>query len=163
MEQKYPEITDRESHRITTTAIIYNDEGKFLITKRSPDKKVYPNKWTVPGGGMEIDDYVNTPANHNEQWYGAIETTLRREVKEEVNLEIEKPEYLCDIAFIRPDNVPVIILSYFAKYKSGEVKLDKDTVEYAWISADEVENYDLIFGIDEEIVDVDKILKDRNK
>lgn len=39
----------KELHRIVTTTIIYN-EGKYLITKRAPAKKVHPNKWTVPGG-----------------------------------------------------------------------------------------------------------------
>jgi 8-oxo-dGTP pyrophosphatase MutT (NUDIX family) len=155
------DIKDRELHRIAVTAVIYNDEGKFLITKRSPHKKVFPNLWTVPGGGMEVDDYIHTEPNGNKQWYGAIEKTLRREVMEEVNVEIEKPEYFCDVAFIRPDNVPVLVLSYFAKYKSGEVELDDDAVEYAWISVDEIDGYEFIQGIDEEIKDINKILESR--
>jgi 8-oxo-dGTP pyrophosphatase MutT (NUDIX family) len=155
------EIKDRELHRIAVTAIIYNEDGKFLITKRSPHKKVFPDLWTVPGGGMEVDDYIHNEPNGNKQWYGAIEKTLRREVEEEVNVEIEKPEYLCDVAFIRPDNVPVLVLSYFAKYKSGEVKLDDDAVEYSWVSVDEIDDYEFIQGIDQEIKDVNKILESR--
>ena len=125
------EIKDRELHRIVITAIIYNGAGQYLVTKRSPTKKVFPNKWTVPGGGLEVDDYINEPVSTKAgQWYYALEKALRREVTEEVNVEISKPIYLLDLTFIRPDNIPVLVLSYYAKYLSGEVKLDDDAVEY---------------------------------
>ena len=154
------EIKDKELHRIATTAIIYNKDGKFLIIKRSLDKKAFPGKWTVPGGGLEIGDYINTPPTHkNDQWYYAIETALRREVKEEVNLEIGKPQYLLDLVFIRPDGIPVLVLSYYCPLISGEVKLDKDSIDYKWVSAEEAAGYDLIDGILEEIKMVDNILK----
>ena len=154
------EIKDKELHRISLTAIIYNNEGKYLITKRALTKKAFPGKWTVPGGGLEVDDYIKTkPTNSAGQWYGALENTLRREIREEVNLEVEKPQYLLDITFIRPDGIPVLILSYFAKYKSGEVKLDTDSIDYKWVTVAEAKKADLIDGIAEEIEMTDKILK----
>ena len=155
------EIKNRELHRIAVTAIIHKG-GKYLITKRSPHKKSFPNKWTVPGGGMEVDDYINTPVSTEAgQWYYAIEKTLRREVKEEVNLEINKPKYLLDLVFIAPDGTPSIVLSYYADYVSGEVKLDKDSTEYKWITAEEAEKIDLIEGIAEEIKMADKIINNK--
>jgi 8-oxo-dGTP pyrophosphatase MutT (NUDIX family) len=158
------EIKDKELHRIAITAIIYNSEGKYLITKRSPHKKVHPSRWTVPGGGLSVDDYMHSPqTNGNAGWYGAAVKALTREVKEEVNVEIGNPEYLLDMTFIRPDAIPVLVLSYFAEYLGGDVKLDADAVEYAWVTADEAKNYDLIEGILEEIEMVDAILKKRQK
>jgi 8-oxo-dGTP pyrophosphatase MutT (NUDIX family) len=153
------QIKDRELHRITSTAIIYNDQGKFLILKRSPDKNAFPNKWTVPGGGLEVDDYIDLPKNDGGLWYFAIEKSLQREVKEECNLEVGKARYLLDITFIKPNGTPVIILSFYCKYKSGEVKLDEDNVEYAWVSYEEAKDYDLIDGILGELEMVDRILK----
>jgi 8-oxo-dGTP pyrophosphatase MutT (NUDIX family) len=159
------EIKDKELHRIATTAIIYNDDGKFLITKRAAHKKHFPNKWTVPGGGLNVDDYINLPLTHHDkhanQWYYSLTNALIREVKEETNLEIEKPEYLLDLTFIKGDGIPVLVLSYYAKYKSGEVVLDEDATEYKWITAEEVKDFDLIEGIDNEIKEVDEILKKR--
>jgi len=153
------EIKDKELHRVVVTAIIYKD-GKYLITKRSPHKKVFPNKWHVPGGGLEVDDYINTQVtNKDNQWYYVIENTLKREIREEVNLEIEKPYYLLDLTFISPDGQPVIVFSYYAKYKTGEIKLDADNVDYKWVTIEELGDYDLIDGIDEEIEMVDKIIK----
>ena len=162
-----PEIKDKELHRITTTCIIYktNEDKNFvyLITKRSMNKKVMPGKWTVPGGGMNVDDYINTPVSTegSQQWYGALEKSLRREVKEEVNLEIEKPEFLVDLTFIRPDGIPVLCLSYFAKFVSGEVTLDEDATEFAWVTLEQAKSYDLIEGIWDEIKDTEEILKSR--
>jgi len=154
------EIKNKELHRIAITAIIYNKDRKFLITKRSPSKKAFPNKWTVPGGGLSTDDYVNTPPSTKAgQWYYSVKKTLRREVKEEVNLEIGKPEYLLDLTFIIPDGTPCMVLSFYAPYVSGEVKLDEDSIDYKWVTAKEAESYDLIDGILEEIKTVDKILK----
>jgi 8-oxo-dGTP pyrophosphatase MutT (NUDIX family) len=151
---------DRELHRIAITTIIYDKDGKFLVTKRAPHKKVHPNKWTVPGGGLSIDDYINTPQTHgNAGWYGAVEKALQREITEEVNVKIGEPKYLLDLTFIRPDNVPVLVLSYYAPYVSGQVKLDEDTVEYRWVTLREAKELDLIAGIYEEIEEVDNILK----
>ena len=126
-------------------------------------KKVMPGKWTIPGGGLEIDDYVNLPPSTSgaKQWYGILEKSLRREIKEEVNLEIGEPELFEDYTFIRPDGIPVLGLSYFAAYVSGEVKLDEDATEFAWITVDEVDQYDFIDGIQDEIRKADSILKRR--
>lgn len=154
------DIRDKELHRIAITCIIYNAEGKYLVTKRSSHKKVHPDKWTVPGGGLSVDDYVDTPQTHgNAGWYGAVERALLREVKEEVNVSIGKPRYLLDLTFIRPDGIPVLVLSYYAPYVSGDVKLDEDAVEYRWVTLSEARDLDLISGIYEELEEVEKILK----
>jgi len=160
------EIKDKELHRITSTSIIYKKTKLglvYLITKRSLEKKVMPGKWTVPGGGLNVDDYINTPVSTkgSKQWYGSLERSLHREVKEEVNLEIGKPEFLVDLTFIRPDGIPVICFSYFAKYISGVVKLDEDAVDFKWVTVKEAKKYDLIDGIWGEIRDVEKIIKNR--
>ncbi len=149
---------DKELHRISSTAIIHK-AGKYLITRRSLDKKAFPGKWTVPGGGLSTDDYINTPKTTADLWYFGLQNSLKREVKEEVNLEIGPIKYLLDMTFIRPDGVPVLILSFYADYKSGEVKLDDDNIDYAWVSYEEARNYDLIDGILEELRMVDEIMK----
>ena len=152
------EIQNNELHRIVSTAIICKD-GKYLIEQRSPNKKVFPGKWTVPGGGLEVSDYVDTPKTTADAWYYAIENSLKREIKEEANLEVEKLQYLCDMTFIRPDGIPVVILSYYCDYKSGDVQLNEESVDYKWVTLEEAKNYDLIEGILEEIEMVDKIKK----
>lgn len=160
------EPKEREMHRIAVTGIIWklDEDGtrRYLITKRAPTKKAWPNKWTVPGGGMEVDDYIHGEATYangdSPQWYNAVEKTLRREIKEEVNVEVSDIGYLLDLVFIRPDGVPCVVLSFYCKYESGEVKLDEDATEYAWITEAEVSMYELIQGIDHEITLVEERL-----
>ena len=154
------EIKERELHRVSSTAIIRKDE-KYLIVRRSLNKKAFPGKWTVPGGGLEVDDYINLPqkTQTSPQWYFAIENSLKREIKEEVGLEVENIKYLCNLAFILPNGIPSIVLSYYCDWKSGEVKLNDENIEYKWVSCDELKDYDIIEGIADEIKEVDLIQK----
>lgn len=155
------EIKKKELHRISSTAIIYRD-GKYLLLRRSLNKKAFPGQWTVSGGGLETDDYIASPKTTHDHWYFAIENSLRREIKEETSLEVGEIKYLLSITFIRPDGVPVVILSFYCPYKSGAVKLDEDNMEYAWVTYKEAKNYDLVEGLLGEIKMVDKILKGAN-
>lgn len=157
-------VSSRELHRIVPSVIVYNNERKFLIAKRSEDLKVFPGKWHVPGGGISMDDYEHlTPSTKGaNQWYYVIENGLKREVKEEVGIEIGKPEYLLDLAFVRPDGIPVIVLTYFAPYAGGEIVLSEEAVEVAWVTLEEAKSYDLIDGIWGELEMVEKILLERN-
>ncbi|MBZ9578360.1 NUDIX domain-containing protein [Patescibacteria group bacterium] len=149
------EIQNKELHRITSTAIVHKD-GKYLLLQRSPNKKAFPGKWTVPGGGLEVSDYINLPKTTSDHWYFAIENSLRREIKEETGLEVGELKYLCSMTFIRPDGIPTVILSFYCDWKSGLVKLDEDNINYAWTAVEEAKNYDLVEGLLEEIKMVDR-------
>ena len=147
---------NKELHRIASTCIIHKD-GKYLLLQRSFDKKAFPGKWTVPGGGLTTDDYINIPKTTSEHWYYAVENSLRREIKEEAGIDVADLKYLCDMTFIRPDNIPVVILSFYAPYKSGEVILDEDSINHTWATYEEAKNYDLVEGLIDEIKIVEKL------
>ena len=155
-------LKDKELHRVVSTAII-NKDGKYLLLQRSQNKKAFPGKWTVPGGKLEVDDYINLPKTTTEHWYFAIDKSLRREINEETGLEVGDLKYLCDMIFISPDEIPTVILSFYTHWKSGNVKLDQDNINYAWVTAKEAKNYDLVEGLLEEIKMVDKIIKGKNQ
>src|SRR3989338_1785519 len=111
---------DPRLHMVAATCIVVKD-GKFLIAKRHAQEKAFPNRWTVPGGKLVFDEYKNLPSiSQYMHIYDIAEWLLRKEVREEVGLEIEKPWYICDLVFLRPDGIPVFTLSYGANYKSGE-------------------------------------------
>ncbi|MBI1975053.1 MAG: hypothetical protein HYS57_01680 [Parcubacteria group bacterium] len=59
---------------------------------------------------------------------------------------------MTDYAFIRPDKIPVLGLSYMCDWKSREVVLGKDMDDYAWVDLGEAKGYDLIEGIYDELV-----------
>ena len=150
---------DPRLHFVTATAIVVKD-GTFLITKRSATEKAFPNKWTVPGGKLVRKEYESLPyKTPYPQWYGMMEWLVKKEVREEANIEIDTIRYLTDLVFIRPDGFPVVTLSFWAKYKSGEVKLNKEMTDFAWVTAAEAKTYDMIEGIADEIGEVEKMIK----
>lgn len=151
-------MKDDKAHYIAVTGIIIKD-GKYLIAKRSPHEKAMPNQWTVPGGKMEMSDYIDRPKDTKHHWYNIFEHILRREVKEETSLEIKNIKYLTDMVFIRPDDMPTVIISLFADYAGGSVSLSPELTEHAWVTLKEAKEYDLIEGIYDELVMLDKHLK----
>ena len=149
---------DPRLHFVVATAIIVKGD-KFLIAKRAAHEKAFPNKWTVPGGKLVLHEYNKLPKTAGfPQWYNVVDWVLKKEVREEVGLEIKKPDYLCDLVFVRPDGFPVVTLSYWAKHKSGTVKLCKDLTDHAWVTLKEAKKYDLIDGIYDELKAVNKLI-----
>jgi len=142
-------------HEVVITAIIIKD-GKYLITRRSPNKKRFPSMWTVPGGKLETDDYINLPKETKDYWYNVLEKVLKREVMEEVGLEIKNVEYVTSLATVHGDGTPSLVISAMADYDSGEVKLqEEETDKFEWVSLEEAKEYDLIDGIYDELMMAD--------
>ncbi|MDD5098753.1 MAG: NUDIX domain-containing protein [Candidatus Colwellbacteria bacterium] len=143
-------------HEVAITAIIIKD-GKYLITRRSSNKKRFPGKWTVPGGKMETNDYLALPKDTEFYWYNVLERTLKREVKEEAGLDIGNIEYITSLATVHEDGDPSLVISCAADYLGGEVKLQEgETDDFAWVSLEESKNYDLLDGIYEEFAMTEK-------
>lgn len=152
-------MNDPRLHIIAVTGIVVRD-GRFLIMKRSEKEKAYPGYWTVPGGKIVRHEYEKMPITPNsEGWYDIVASTLKREILEEANIQIDDVKYLTDMTFIRPDDIPVLVLSYWCRHKIGEVQLGKDMTDYAWVTPEEAKGYNLIPGILDEIESVDKLLK----
>jgi 8-oxo-dGTP diphosphatase len=138
-------------HEIVITAIIVKD-NKYLITRRSKNKKRFPGKWTVPGGHLETHDYIDLPKDTEFYWYNVLEKVLRREVIEEVGLEIKNIEYVTSLATVHTDGKPSLVISCMADYISGDVKLQKEeTDKFAWVTLKEAKEYDLLDGIYDEL------------
>ena len=145
-------------HYFAVTGIIVKN-GKYLIAKRANQEKDFPGKWTVPGGKVEVLDYALKKKDTNAHWYNVLENSLKREVLEEVGLNIKNLGYVTSMVYIRKDEIPCLVISLYAKPEEGEVKLCSELVEYKWVDLQEARNYDLIEGIYEELVILDDFLK----
>jgi 8-oxo-dGTP pyrophosphatase MutT (NUDIX family) len=145
-------------HYITATVILVRNR-KFLITKRAEWEKAFPGKWTVPGGKLEVLDYALREKDTSSHWYNVLENLAKKEVKEEVGLEITNLDYVTSLVYIRSDQIPSLIISLWTESNEGEVKLCNALTDYKWVSLEEAKNYDLIEGIYEELEILDKKLK----
>ena len=149
------QMTNQYLHEVAITAIIIK-EGKYLITRRALTKKRFPGKWTVPGGKMETNDYLKLPKDTEFYWYNVLERTLKREIGEEVGLEIANIEYVTSLARVHEDGSPSLVISCMADWVSGEVQLQpEETDQFVWVSLEEAKTYDLLDGIYDELLMVD--------
>ena len=154
---KPPTPEENDLFEVVTTAIIVKGD-KYLILQRSPDKKRFPNRWTVPGGKLEVDDFINEPKDTEDYWYNVLEKTLPREVAEESGLKISNVRYVTSLARVHEDGAPSLVISCLADYAGGKVKLQPgETVDSAWANLSEAKQYDLIDGIYDELVMADYV------
>ena len=148
---------DKLFYFVANVVVYRESDGRCLILKRDMREKVHPGRWAVLGGKLEWKDLdLNNPSRINGEvldFENAVEDLLKREALEEANIEIEgKLEYINSNAFVRPDETPVVLVKFAAKYKGGEVKPEEGGfTDYAWVSAEEVKKYECIDGIQEEI------------
>jgi ubiquinone/menaquinone biosynthesis C-methylase UbiE/ADP-ribose pyrophosphatase YjhB (NUDIX family) len=103
--------------------------NKFLMSQRSSKDKQAPGIWALPGGKMDLEIGNDT-----------IENTLRKEIREEVGLEIEEEiKYLSSESFIRSNGHHVVSPIFLVNYKSGKAKALEDQDAVKWMSLNEID------------------------
>ncbi len=133
---------DNIIQKVATRAVIINREGKVLIIKESGKYKdgTQIGRWDLPGGKVNI----------MEDWQDG----LKREVREEVGLEIEigKPLYVGEW---RPTvhGVQFQIIGVFLKCtpKNEDVKLGEDHDAFEWVDPKNHKDFDIVFEASEAI------------
>jgi len=112
---------------IAVGAVIINQDKKMLIAKRPLDKPM-PNKWEFPGGKLEDNE--------------SLPECCIREIKEELNLDIEVNEYVGyeDILY---KNKAFCLHLYTASLKDSSQTISlNEHDEMAWVSFEDFEKYD---------------------
>lgn len=111
--------------QVGVKALLKNSEGKFLLIRRSPEK--YPEvgaRWDIVGGRIE----PGSPLLEN----------LKREIKEEVGLDLKKaPKLIAAQDILRVSGRHVVRLTYLASIE-GEPQLDNDHSEFRWFTLEEM-------------------------
>lgn len=107
-----------ENFRIAVKAFIINDD-QFLIMKRSENATNKPEGWDIPGGRLEI----------GENSFDGI----KREVREEADIDIEILMPLDIQHFVRDDGQQITMIMFLCKALSKKIKLSDEHTEYKWI------------------------------
>ena len=104
----------------TVGALIVDKQGKILLARSHK----WFDKYTLPGGHIEVGE--------------SMADAVRREVKEEVGLDVEVMEMLLvQEAIFAPEfykKKHFIFIDFYCKSKDQQVKLDHDEIQdYIWI------------------------------
>lgn len=118
------------THVVAVFAFVEKN-GKILLAKRSANDPQAGGEWSVPGGKIEMD--VGS---------GIIEKTLKREVMEEVGIEIEDDVTLIwDEGFIRVSGHHTVGLTFLCKWRAGIAKPLEGQEEIRWFTKRQLENF----------------------
>jgi nucleoside triphosphatase len=131
-------MTDSAATRLIVVPIIKDDTGRTLLCKMPHDRGVFPGQWGLPGGGVEPGEL--------------IEDALRREIREELDVEIfeTKPLFFKDGLHEKtfPDGtrkeIYMVFLIYECRISSSQaISLNGEFCEYAWVDTNSLAAYDL--------------------
>jgi 8-oxo-dGTP diphosphatase len=110
-------------------AMIFNDEGKVFLSKRGKNVRNEVGKWEFPGGGVKFGE--------------KCEDAVKREIKEEHDIDIEVIEFLEVVDHIIPEEKQHWVApSYIARLISGEAKIMEleKCDEIMWINLSEIDH-----------------------
>lgn len=124
------------TERRVVVAAVMERGGLILIAKRKLSDR-FGGKWEFPGGKLAP---------------GETETEcLKREMKEEFDIEVEPGELLSESVF-RYYGVPIKLAAYKTKYLSGEITMAEHD-EVKWVAPEDLSKFDF--------VEADKIIIER--
>ena len=111
-----------KTERSGAIVVILDEADRTLILKRPQWIHWGASQWAFPGGKLEGDETAEEAAN--------------RETYEETALVVKDLKQF-DIG----QDLPV--MSYYTREYEGKVKIDWEHDDWAWVSRDEIESYDL--------------------
>ena len=113
---------------LNAVVVVMNPEGRFLLLKRSsyPDQWM-PNKWSMPGGGIEDGEKP-------------VEAALR-ELKEETGLSVDK--FKESFVIQRGENVEHVFLMLY-EGDPFNIKIDKENQGFGWFGYNEINFLDTV-------------------
>jgi 8-oxo-dGTP diphosphatase len=109
-------------------------DGKWLIIERGSSLDHAAGTLSLVGG--KVEDEGNT--------YDIIENTVKREIYEEVGIEVkDNLKYVHSSSFVADDGCRVIDIVLLCEYKSGEPfrKSPQEVANIYWLSTEEVINH----------------------
>ena len=89
-----------------------------------------------PGGGVDDSE--------------SLKNAVTRELKEETSMQVISSEFLFDRTIIMPEpGAKPYQIHYFKCNVTGEVHLNSESDNFAWVISDDLKKYQIAFGNDE--------------
>ena len=137
------------SRKIITAVIgVIQKDNKYLLTHRhEPNHPDVHARWQLPGGGVEYGE--------------SLLTALRRELMEEVGIEIINPVYI-PVPFQKITPRFHAIFNCFIcnmKDEKAEIKLNEEADTYGWFTQDKIKELNYLPLLPEIIQEAEKVIK----
>ena len=118
--------------------IVRKKDGKVFIGRRKENKSFSPGKWETIGGSIEDGE--------------ALEDALRREVREELNVEIKSLKHFKDYKYRNK-----IFTTFIVELDQEPIPNEPDFEEWGWFSREEIEKKTFAIDCKERIIDYYKL------
>ncbi len=128
----------RQKFVVSVCAIVYNEEGKVLVTRRSKKESQGSGMLSYPGGKVEDIEFKD----NDDVKMNILQETLKRELMEETGVTVENDiKLINNHSFLRYDGDITLMIVFLAKLKNQlPIKLDKnEIVELLWLSEKEID------------------------
>ncbi len=143
VQQAWPDVHARFAPMQTTKAsfalaVLQDPQGRVLLLRRSLQDSFGPGLWGLPGGHLQPGE--------------SPEAALDRELREELGEAIQFSREPCLPAF-RDSLYGGIYEVHLAKrsYLGGDLQLNAEHSEYAWVTPETYAGYDVVPGVDEDL------------
>jgi nucleoside triphosphatase len=115
--------------------IVRNPRGEYLLCRMPDDRGVFPGEWGLPGGGVEPGE--------------TLEQALRREIREELGLELRdvEPLFFSEATYPklftdgRRREIHMIFLLFECRAEPGEIRLSAEFDAAVWASPEDLASY----------------------
>lgn len=121
---------EENKYTIINAVVIFNKTNNVLLAKRSSNEDVLPGYWGIPGGKAEGKESVNN----------FLEMELKREIKEEVGVNIKNIEFLENHLYGPKNKVQIC---FTANIDSGTPKTSEEVDEVEWFNIKEIKKLKL--------------------
>lgn len=112
---------------IDVVCAIMADGGRILIVRHGPSSN-HPGRWEFPGGKIDEGEDARQ--------------ALIREIREELNLEIE-PGVLLDSVIYEYDNKAVRLTPFLCLRPAGDLRLNEHA-DFRWIRPEDAAGFDML-------------------
>lgn len=127
--------------RLGASAILFNGEGKFLLTQRMDN-----GQWCLPGGAVESGETV-AEACIREVWE---ETGLNVRVKRLVGV-YSHPDQL--IIYKDGNKAFIVAIHFEVEVTGGELGLSNETTDFGYFTVEEMEKLQMLGRHKERVLD----------
>lgn len=110
---------------VNVSVIIFNSNNKILLCHRSLNEDVFPGLWGIPGGKIDNEDVT-------------LESGLKREVFEEVGIQINSISLISNNIRAKSSGQYVIFMIYRANLAKGKPQALEDTDEVSWFKFEDI-------------------------